>query len=86
LSDYLKTSQELAPDYTFEIYVNGEQVLTQHVTSAGIQPFLLTKKGSEVGATIRFTLSSTVAARFMFPPRLNTSRATKKCKHKQRRI
>src|SRR3989441_3563895 len=31
LSDYLKASQELSPDYTFEIYVNGEQVLSQHV-------------------------------------------------------
>ena len=50
LSDYLKTSQELSPDYTFEIYVNGEQIQTQHVTSAGIQPFLLTKKGSDVGS------------------------------------
>ena len=49
LSDYLKASQELSPDYTFEIYVNGEQVLTQHVTSAGIEPFVITKKGSEVG-------------------------------------
>ncbi|HEV2037195.1 MAG TPA: hypothetical protein VGQ96_01200, partial [Candidatus Eremiobacteraceae bacterium] len=48
LSDYLKTSQELSPDYTFEIYVNGEQVATQHVTSVAIQPFLVTKKGAEV--------------------------------------
>ncbi|HXM36130.1 MAG TPA: alpha-2-macroglobulin family protein, partial [Pyrinomonadaceae bacterium] len=50
LSDYLKVSQELSPDYTFEIYLNGEQVLSQHVTSAGIQTFTVTKKGGEVGA------------------------------------
>jgi alpha-2-macroglobulin len=50
LSDYLKVSEELSPDYTFEIYLNGVQVASQHVTSAGTPPILLTKKGSEVGS------------------------------------
>jgi uncharacterized protein YfaS (alpha-2-macroglobulin family) len=51
LSDYLKVSQELTPDYTFEIYLNGQQVLSQHVTSAGVQSFTITKKGGEIGET-----------------------------------
>jgi alpha-2-macroglobulin len=50
LTDYLKVSQELSPDYSFEVYVNGEQVLTQRVTSAGTQPFTVTKKGRDVGS------------------------------------
>lgn len=49
LSDYLKASQELSPDYTFEVYLNGQQVLTQHVTAAASQSFTVTRKGSEVG-------------------------------------
>jgi hypothetical protein len=48
LIDYLKVSQELSPDYTFEIYVNGEQVLTQHVTSASSQTFNVTRKNGQV--------------------------------------
>jgi len=48
LNDYLKVSQELSPDYTFEIYLNGEQVLSQKVTSAGVQTFMVTKKAGEV--------------------------------------
>jgi uncharacterized protein YfaS (alpha-2-macroglobulin family) len=48
LSDYLKNSQELSPDYTFEIYVNGTQVMSQRVTSAANPPLLVIKKGAEV--------------------------------------
>jgi uncharacterized protein YfaS (alpha-2-macroglobulin family) len=48
LSDYLKASQELSPDYTFEIYLNGEQVLSQHVTTTGVQSFTVTRKGGGV--------------------------------------
>ena len=51
LSDYLKTSQELSPDYTFEIYLNGEPVLSQHVTSAGSQSFTVTRKNNQVSST-----------------------------------
>ena len=50
LSDYLKTSQELSPDYTFEIYLNGEQILSQHVTSAGSQSFTVTRKNNQVSS------------------------------------
>lgn len=50
LIEYVKASQELTPDYTFEIYLNGEQVLSQHVTSAGVETFTVTKKGADVSA------------------------------------
>jgi uncharacterized protein YfaS (alpha-2-macroglobulin family) len=48
LNDYLKVSQELSPDYTFEVYLNDVQVLTQHVTTTSVQSFVVTKKGAEV--------------------------------------
>lgn len=50
LSDYLKGSHELAPDYSFEIYVNGEQVLSQRVTSATAPAFTVLRKGRQVGS------------------------------------
>ena len=56
LVDYIKTSQELTPDYTVEVYVNDEQVLSQHVTSAeatAAQPFTLKRKGNDVGNQTR---------------------------------
>ena len=34
LSDYLKVSNELSPDYTVEVYLNGQQVLSKRVTAA----------------------------------------------------
>ena len=46
LIDYLKVSQELSPDYTVEVYLNGEQIHTRHVTSAETQPFVLERKGA----------------------------------------
>jgi len=54
LSDYLKTSHELSPDYSYEVYVNGVQLTAQHVgaTEAGnAQSFVTTRKGGEVGNT-----------------------------------
>jgi uncharacterized protein YfaS (alpha-2-macroglobulin family) len=54
LTDYLKVSHELSPDYTFEIYVNGAQVATQHVTASdatNAQAFVVTRKGDDVGST-----------------------------------
>ncbi|MCU1268030.1 MAG: alpha-2-macroglobulin-like protein [Acidobacteria bacterium] len=50
LTDYVKASQELSPDYTFEVYVNGTQVASQHVTSTANPPLLVVKKGTEVGS------------------------------------
>ena len=54
LTDYLKVSKELSPDYSFEIYLNGTQVATQHVgpsDAANAQALVITKKGGEVGTT-----------------------------------
>ncbi|HEY0544945.1 MAG TPA: MG2 domain-containing protein [Pyrinomonadaceae bacterium] len=56
LTDYLKVSQELTPDYTVEVYLNGEQILNRHVTTAdaaGAQSFVVKRKGREVGAVNR---------------------------------
>ncbi|HET6891340.1 MAG TPA: hypothetical protein VFH31_09580, partial [Pyrinomonadaceae bacterium] len=49
LIDYLKVSRELSPDYNVEVYLNGETVLAQHVSSAGTsQIFVLSRKANEV--------------------------------------
>ncbi|MGB7923757.1 MAG: MG2 domain-containing protein [Pyrinomonadaceae bacterium] len=51
LTDYLKVSRELQPDYTLEVYVNGAQVLSQRMTAqeaAAGQPFIVQQKGGEV--------------------------------------
>ncbi len=48
LTDYLKVSQELTPDYSVEIYLNGEQVHNRHITSPQDQSFVLDRKGSAV--------------------------------------
>src|SRR5262245_19950779 len=34
LSDYLRVSNELSSDYTFEVYLNDEQVFSKRVTAA----------------------------------------------------
>jgi uncharacterized protein YfaS (alpha-2-macroglobulin family) len=49
LTDYLKASQELSPDYSFEVYLNGNQIMTQKVSSAAAAPTLVIKKGADVG-------------------------------------
>jgi uncharacterized protein YfaS (alpha-2-macroglobulin family) len=59
LTDYLKVSNELSPDYALEVYVNNEQVLTKQVTgaeAASAQAFVVTRKNEQVGATtqVRF--------------------------------
>ena len=52
LIDYVKVSHELSPDYDLEVYVNGETVLTQHVSDAtAIGPLSISRKGSAVGET-----------------------------------
>ena len=45
-------SNELTPDYALEVYVNGEQVLTQQVTAAdakAAKSFVVTRKDQQVG-------------------------------------
>ncbi len=52
LTDYLKLSKELSPDYAFEVYLNGEPVLSKRVTSAeamGGQSFVIERKGAALG-------------------------------------
>ncbi len=52
LTDYLKVSQELSPDYSVEIYLNGEQLLSWQMTAAdaaSAQTFVIRRKGAEVG-------------------------------------
>jgi len=54
LSDYLKVSKELAPDYTLEVFLNGEQVLSRHVVAAdatGGQTFVIERKGPSLAAS-----------------------------------
>ena len=52
LIDYVKVSRELAPAYDLEVYVNGENVLTQRVTDANAaQSFVINRKGGSVGPT-----------------------------------
>lgn len=50
LIDYLKISKELSADYEFEVYLNGENVLTQRVSGAASQSFSITRKATEVAA------------------------------------
>ncbi len=52
LIDYLKVSRELSPDYDVEVYLNGENVLTQHVSSAAAsQTFSVYRKANDVAGT-----------------------------------
>jgi uncharacterized protein YfaS (alpha-2-macroglobulin family) len=52
LIDYLKVSHELSPDYDLEVYLNGENVLTQHISSNGAsQTFSFVRKSSDVAGT-----------------------------------
>src|SRR5882672_5551784 len=47
LIDYLKVSRELSPDYDVEVYLNGENVLTQHITAAAAsQTFSVYRKAN----------------------------------------
>jgi alpha-2-macroglobulin len=51
LTDYVKVSKELSPDYSVQVYVNGEQVLTRQVTSADLtsaQAFVIERKGPQL--------------------------------------
>jgi uncharacterized protein YfaS (alpha-2-macroglobulin family) len=51
LTDYLKVSQELSPDYSIEVYVNGQQVITHQMTAADAtkaQSFVFQRRGGEV--------------------------------------
>ena len=52
LIDYLKVSEELTPDYTVEVYLNGEQIMNRHMTSVDVaqaQALVVKRTGREVG-------------------------------------
>lgn len=52
LIDYLKVSRELSPDYELEIYLNGETVLAQRITSASVsQNFLIDRKAAMIAGS-----------------------------------
>jgi uncharacterized protein YfaS (alpha-2-macroglobulin family) len=52
LTDYLKVSKELSPDYQLEVYVNNEQVVNEHVTAAdaiAAKSYVIERKGAQLG-------------------------------------
>jgi uncharacterized protein YfaS (alpha-2-macroglobulin family) len=54
LTDYLKVSKELSPDYSFEVYLNGVKIAGQHVgagETANAQSIVITKKAGEVSGS-----------------------------------
>lgn len=51
LTDYLKVSKELSPDYTVEVYLNGEQVLARRITAADSPALVIERKGNTVNTT-----------------------------------
>jgi uncharacterized protein YfaS (alpha-2-macroglobulin family) len=56
LTEYLKVSHELDPDYTLEVYVNDEQVISRRVTADDVshaQAFVIERKGRNVGNSTR---------------------------------
>src|SRR5262249_5003144 len=59
LVDYVKVSKELSPDYTVEVYLNGQQLATKRVTSADStawQAMVFERKGDALSRSnqIRF--------------------------------
>ena len=52
LIDYIKASRELEPAYDLEVYVNGENVLTEHVSDANAtKSFVINRQGGVVGGS-----------------------------------
>ena len=54
LIDYVKVSKELSPDYSVQVYLNGEQIISKQMTAADIasaQAFLVERKGAQLGGS-----------------------------------
>ncbi len=54
LIDYVKISKELSPDYSLQVFLNGEQVISKQVTAADVasaQAFLIERKGAQLGGS-----------------------------------
>ena len=52
LTEYLKVSNELSPDYDLEVYINDERVISRHVTADDLksaQSIVVERKGGDVG-------------------------------------
>ncbi len=52
LADYVRVSKELSADYTVEVYLNGEQVISKRVTPADAtsgQTYIVERKGPVIG-------------------------------------
>ncbi|HEV8487860.1 MAG TPA: MG2 domain-containing protein [Blastocatellia bacterium] len=74
LTEYLKVSRELTPDYNLQIFVNGEQVLTRRVSTldaTGGQPFVLERKSGQVGRTNQVKVVKSGAGVLYFSATLN---------------
>lgn len=53
LIDYVKVSKELSPDYSVQVYLNGEQIISKTVTAADAtlaQAFVIERKGAQLGS------------------------------------
>jgi uncharacterized protein YfaS (alpha-2-macroglobulin family) len=53
LTDYLKVSKELSPDYAIEVYLNGEQVVSRRMTAAEVRaarPIVIERTAEQVAA------------------------------------
>jgi len=54
LIDYVKVSKELSPDYSVQVYLNGEQVISKQVTAADLgsaQSFVIERKGAQLAGS-----------------------------------
>jgi uncharacterized protein YfaS (alpha-2-macroglobulin family) len=52
LIDYLKVSRELSPNYDLTVYLNGETVLAEHVSSSATsQTFVVNRKANQISRT-----------------------------------
>ncbi|MGH9899866.1 MAG: alpha-2-macroglobulin family protein, partial [Pyrinomonadaceae bacterium] len=59
LIDYLKVSKELSPDYSVEIYLNGQEILAKRMTAddaASAQTFVIERKGVELSGSNRLRI------------------------------
>lgn len=74
LIDYLKVSQELKPDYTLEVYLNGEQIMNRHVTAADVsqaQALVVKRIGRDVGPINRLRIIKRGSGMLYFSTTLN---------------
>jgi hypothetical protein len=74
LTEYLKVSKELSPDYSLEVYLNGEPVLTKRVSAidvAGAQSFIIERKGEQIARSSQVRVVKTGPGALYFSATLN---------------